>query len=101
MARISLKYLWNSYIRAIRDRALGLAAWPRYASVFILDRLPVHQNGFRTADDALADLLGEWTARDYSALGYRVVRVPVMSPEERLAFVLESLRERLYILTIF
>jgi predicted ATPase len=66
----------------------------RYASVFMLDRLPVQQNGFRPEDDALAGLLGEWTARDYSALGYRVVRVPVMSPEERLAFVLETLSER-------
>ncbi len=66
----------------------------RYASVFILDRFPVQQNGFRTADDALAGLLDEWTARDYSALGYRVVRVPVLSPEERLAFVLERLSEQ-------
>jgi predicted ATPase len=64
----------------------------RYASVFMLDRLPVQQNGFRSADDAVADLLGEWTARDYSALGYSIVRVPLLPPEERLAFVLESLK---------
>jgi predicted ATPase len=32
-----------------------------------------------------------WTLRDYSALGYNVVRVPVLSPEERIAFILERL----------
>jgi predicted ATPase len=66
----------------------------RYASVFILDRFPVQQNGIRTEDDTFASLLDEWLARDYSALGYRVVRVPVLSPQERLAFVLERLSEQ-------
>jgi predicted ATPase len=63
----------------------------RYASVFLLDRFPVEQDGVRFHDDVTADLIGEWIARDYSALGYRVVRVPVLSPQERLAFVLERL----------
>jgi predicted ATPase len=65
----------------------------RYASVFVLDRLPVQQDGVRTEDDASAGLLDEWLARDYNALGYSVVRVPVLSPEERLAFVLDRLSE--------
>lgn len=66
----------------------------RYASVFLLDRFPVQQDGVRTEDDATAALLDEWLACDYSALGYSVVRVPVLSPEERLAFVLERLSEQ-------
>ena len=61
----------------------------RYASVFVLDRLPVQHDGVRTEDDVTADHLDEWLARDYSALGYAVVRVPVLPPEERLAFVIE------------
>ncbi len=65
-----------------------------YASVFILDRFPVEQDGVRAEDDATADLIDEWLARDYSALGYSVVRVPVLSPQERLAFVLERLSEQ-------
>jgi len=65
----------------------------RYASVFVLDRLPVQKDGVRTEDDASAGLLDEWLARDYNALGYSVVRVPVLSPEERLAFVLDRLSE--------
>ncbi len=66
----------------------------RYASVFILDRLPLQLNGLRFEDDAYTGFLDEWHTRDYSALGYSVVRVPVLPPEERLAFVLERLSEQ-------
>ena len=66
----------------------------RYASVFILDPLPFQENGAREIDAVEVGYLDEWLARDYSALGYRVVRVPVLSPQERLAFVLETLSER-------
>ena len=66
----------------------------RYASVFILNLLPYQRDGVRTGDDATAAYFESWTARDYSALGYNVVRVPVLSPEERLAFVLERLSEQ-------
>jgi predicted ATPase len=66
----------------------------RYVSVFLLERLPVQQDGVRTEDDATAGLLDEWLARDYGALGYNVVRVPVLSPQERLASVLERLSEQ-------
>ena len=69
----------------------------RYASIFVLDRLPIQQDGLRIQDEALAAFLDEWIARDYSALGYSVVRVPVLSHEERLAFVLETLSERRFL----
>jgi predicted ATPase len=66
----------------------------RYASVFILDPLPFQGNGVRDDDAAKVGYVDEWLARDYSALGYRVVRVPVLSPQERLAFVLVNLSEQ-------
>ena len=68
----------------------------RYASVFILDRFPIQQNDVRAevVDDATSGLIDEWLARDYSTLGYRVVRVPVLSPQERLEFVLDRLSEQ-------
>ena len=66
----------------------------RYASVFMLNRLPYQRDGVRTADDPTAVYFDSWISRDYSALGYNVVRVPVLSPEERLAFVLERLSEQ-------
>ena len=66
----------------------------RYASVFVLDPLPIQPDGFRPEDEAVAAFLDEWIVRDYSSLGYQVVRVPVLAPEERLAFVLERLSEQ-------
>jgi predicted ATPase len=66
----------------------------RYASVFLLNRLPYQKDGVRVADDETAAYLESWTLRDYSALGYKVIRVPVLSPEERFKFVLEKLTEQ-------
>ena len=66
----------------------------RYASIFILDRLPLQQDGLRFDDHAYNNFLDEWHTRDYLALGYNIVRVPVLAPEERLAFVLEELFKR-------
>jgi len=66
----------------------------RYASVFILNRFPTQKDCARIEDDAAAEFLDEWLARDYSSLGYDAVRVPVLPPEERLAFVLERLAEQ-------
>jgi predicted ATPase len=67
----------------------------RYASVFVLDRLPVRRSAtLGPEDEATARFLDDWHPRDYAALGYDVVRVPPLSPHERLVFVLESLAER-------
>jgi predicted ATPase len=65
----------------------------RYASVFILDQLPLQLDGARIEDEAYTVLLDEALVRDYSALGYEVVRVPVLSPEGRIEFVLDKLSE--------
>ena len=60
----------------------------------MLDRFPVQLDGVRIEDEAAADYLDEWHYHDYTALGYRVVRVPVLPPQERLAFVLERLSDK-------
>jgi predicted ATPase len=65
----------------------------RYASVFILDRLPIQRDGLRLEEEAVAAFEEGWIVRDYTALGYSVVRVPVLPPEERVAFVLERVSE--------
>ncbi len=65
----------------------------RYASILILDPLPFELNGARVEADIYTVTLDEWLVRDYSALGYKVIRVPVLPPEERLTFVLERLCE--------
>lgn len=64
----------------------------RYANVFILDRLPFHRS--RTLgpeDNAASEFLDEWLTRDYNALGYPVIRVPVLPPRDRIQFILERL----------
>lgn len=67
----------------------------RYASVFILDPLPFQTDDQRVEEMvSITSYLDEWHTRDYIALGYGVVKVPVMPPEERLAFVLGRLSER-------
>jgi predicted ATPase len=66
----------------------------RYASIFILDRFPIQEDDIRIEDEATAGLLDEWLVRDYSALGYDVVRVPVLSPKDRLGFILERCTEK-------
>jgi predicted ATPase len=66
----------------------------QYASVFVLDRFPFLLDGVRTEGDAASSFADGWLPRDYGALGYSVVRVPVLSPGERLAFVLERLSEQ-------
>ena len=67
----------------------------RYAAVFMLDPLPFQPDDQRVEEvAAIAAYTGEWLARDYAALGYSILRVPVLSPEERLTFVLERLSEQ-------
>jgi predicted ATPase len=66
----------------------------RYASVCILDRLPLQKDGLRIEDDAFAEFVDEWFTRDYTALGYGIVRVPVLSIDERLAFIFDRLPEQ-------
>ena len=64
----------------------------RYASVFILDRLPLmREKTLGPEDEASSSFLNEWLAKDYRALGYNVIRVPPCPPQERLAFLLEQM----------
>lgn len=66
----------------------------RYAGVFVLDRLPFQQDDARLDHDPTSDLLDAWLFRDYSALGYQVRRLPVLPPERRLEYLLDSVGMR-------
>jgi predicted ATPase len=66
----------------------------RYASVFVLNPLPFQHDEERVEGmAAIVAFLDEWLPRDYRALGYDILRVPVMPPQERLAFVLQKLSD--------
>jgi predicted ATPase len=76
------------------NELLSLCFRYRYAAIFILDRLPLQrENTLGPEDQASSEFLDEWLAHDYRALGYEVIRVPPVSPQERLAFVLEKVTE--------
>jgi predicted ATPase len=62
--------------------------------VFILDPLPLELDGARIADETFTVRLDEALVADYGALGYSVLRVPVLSPQQRVEFVLQTLSER-------
>lgn len=62
----------------------------RYASVFNLAPLPYIDDGARYENPSIVGFLDEWTNRDYQALGYKIIRVPVLPPEERLEFILDK-----------
>ena len=88
-------FLWIWRVRGLDpNELLPECLHHRYASVFILDLLPLELDGARLQDDTYTVVFDEWLVRDYSALGYRVERVPVLSPQERLEFVLERLSEQ-------
>jgi predicted ATPase len=64
----------------------------QYASVFILDRLPVlRSQTLGPEDEASSIFLDKWLERDYRSLGYDVFRVPAISIEARLAYILDNL----------
>ncbi len=66
----------------------------KYKSVFILQRLPFQQDGVRYENDKIAEFHQSWLLKDYHALGYKPILVPLLSPEERLRFILEKLSEQ-------
>lgn len=77
------------------NEILAECFYHRYAAVFMLEPLPFQADDQRMAQfAAVTGFLDRWHMRDYRALGYEVVRVPALPPEERLAFVLERLPER-------
>jgi predicted ATPase len=56
--------------------------------------LPFQEYGARDGLSHITAYLHEWLARDYKALGYQVVRVPVQPAQGRLEFVLAQLSEQ-------
>jgi predicted ATPase len=63
----------------------------RYKHVFFFDRLPMQNDGIRFEDDRTAAHLDHQLQLDYRSLGYDLIRVPLMTVEERVAFILNHL----------
>ena len=65
----------------------------RYACVFHFDPLPLVQDHARIEDEDTANAIDTWLERDYRALGYQPVRVPVMPVANRVALIVEHLNK--------
>ena len=62
-----------------------------YKKVFIMDRLPLVQDYARTEDEAAQKKIHALLVEVYQSLGFPIVQVPVLPPEERVDFILALL----------
>ncbi|PZR02464.1 MAG: hypothetical protein DI539_27620 [Flavobacterium psychrophilum] len=62
-----------------------------YKKIFILDCLPLVNDYARTEDEAAQKKIQALLVEVYESLGFPIVRVPVLPPEERVDFILKSL----------
>lgn len=60
----------------------------RYDKVFLFDRLVFEKDAVRSENHSLAVRIESLLADSYAMLGYRVIRVPLLSIEQRMRFVL-------------
>ncbi|MCO6431966.1 MAG: ATP-binding protein [Deltaproteobacteria bacterium] len=61
----------------------------RYAHIFHLNPLPFVSDGLRTANEPRRQFLDAAMERDYRALGYQPIRVPYLTVQQRIDFILE------------
>ena len=62
-----------------------------YKGIFILDRLPFVRDYARTEDEVAQIKIHNLIIEVYESLGFPVVFVPVLSPEERVDFILNNI----------
>lgn len=62
----------------------------RYKGIFLFERLAFETDAVRTEDNALAERIEHLLEKCYRQLGYTVMRVPVMSIEKRVEWVLKN-----------
>lgn len=62
-----------------------------YKKIFILDPLPITPDYARTEDKAAQKKIHALIAEVYGSLGFPIVQVPVLPPEERVDFILKNL----------
>jgi predicted ATPase len=61
----------------------------KYKKIFVLDILPMENDDVRTENHDEQLQIHECLIEVYEKLGYQIVEVPVLSPKERVQFILE------------
>ena len=64
-----------------------------YKKIFLFDMLKFKNEGVRAEDEETQHKIYGIIKETYESLGYNPIRVPVISPEERLDFILEEIRK--------
>ena len=59
-----------------------------YRKIFLFEQLPFEQDSVRAENHQLASRIEQLLEACYTALGYRLIRVPVMTVARRVAFVI-------------
>ena len=62
-----------------------------YKKIFILDCLPLVKDYARTEDEVAQKKIQALLMEVYASLGFPIVQVPVLPPEERIDFILKNL----------
>ena len=62
-----------------------------YKKIFLLDCLPLMKDYARTEDEAAQKKIHALLVEVYESLGFPIVQVPVLPPEERVDFILKNL----------
>ncbi len=62
-----------------------------YKKIFILDCLPIVKDYARTEDTVAQKKIHALLIEVYESLGFPIIQVPVLSPEERVDFILKNI----------
>ena len=62
-----------------------------YKKIFILDCLPIIKDYARTEDEKAQRKIHALLIEVYESLGFPIIQVPVLKPEERVDFILKNL----------
>ncbi|CAB4893524.1 MAG: AAA family ATPase [Actinobacteria bacterium] len=83
---------YERFLNLIVDPALAAAARrASYRRVFVLDPLPLHDDGSRIEDDEDQRGIHDAIVATYAELGFDTVAVPGLPVDERVAFIRERL----------
>jgi predicted ATPase len=85
-------YGYCNHFGTIAPEGLVEMSANRYEKIFLLDQLPNYKNDeSRLEDFEEATRIHESIADAYISLGYELIRVPVLAPEDRVEFILNRI----------
>lgn len=82
---------YKQYGIPMSDRVQKLLNEASYKKVFVFERLPLVKEDFRPEPEEELASMDRYNEKAYRDLGHKVEKVPVMSIEDRLEFVLKKL----------